>query len=110
MPYKSEYLHIPLVGLQDRRRKLTDEQRFEIKKLYATGDYSLNTLAGLFGVSKKTVLLLVNPASAETAREYKRDNWQRWQRSTEEQTAATRAHRLYKHSLFLAGELGGDKD
>ena len=30
MPYTHEVNHIKLVGLQDRRRKLTDEQKTEI--------------------------------------------------------------------------------
>lgn len=51
MPYKSQ--KIKLKGLQDRRKKLTDEQREEIKSLYGTGCYSLNGLAKRFEVSKK---------------------------------------------------------
>lgn len=58
MPYKSET--IPLRGLQDRRRKLTDEQKQLIGKEYETGNWSLNKLAKRFGVSKKTILLIVN--------------------------------------------------
>ena len=58
MPYKSE--KIKLNELQDRRRKLTSNQRKEIKKLYETGLYSLNDLAKRFGCSKKTVLLIVS--------------------------------------------------
>ena len=58
MPYKSE--KIKLKGLQDRRKRLTDEQRNEIKELYGSGFYSLNNLAKKFNVSKKTILLIVN--------------------------------------------------
>ena len=57
MPYKSE--KIKLKGLQDRRRRLTDEQRKQIKELYKTGIPSLNDLAKRFSVSKKTILLIV---------------------------------------------------
>ena len=63
MPYKSE--KIKLKGLQDRRKRLTDEQREVIKELYGTGLYSLNDLAKKFNVSKKTILLIVNKDSAE---------------------------------------------
>ena len=48
---------------QDRRRKLTDEQKEQIKDLYKTGEYSLNQLAQEYGVSKKLILLIVNPES-----------------------------------------------
>lgn len=103
MPYKSE--SIRLRGLQDRRRKLTDEQKETIKEMYATGSWSLNKLAQEFGVSKKTVLLLVNPASAEKAREYRQENWREFQGTKEERTRATREHRRYKQSLYLSGQL-----
>ena len=73
MPYKSE--KIKLKGLQDRRKKLTDEQREEIKKLYGTGCYSLNGLAKEYGVSKKTILLIVNPESKRKNDERIKDHW-----------------------------------
>ena len=66
MPYKSE--KIKLTGMQDRRRRLTDEERQEILEIYQSGLSSLKKLADAYGVSKKTVLLIVNPESAEKAR------------------------------------------
>lgn len=103
MPYKSETMR--LQGLQDRRRKLTDEQKATIKEMYSTGNWSLAKLGNEFGVSKKTVLLLVNQDSANKAKEYCKENWREFQRSKEERTAATREHRRYKQSLYLSGEL-----
>ena len=82
MPYKSE--KIKLQGLQDRRKRLTDAQREEIKKLYGTGQYSLNGLAKMFEVSKKTILLIVNKESAEKAKEYRKEHWREWQGTKEE--------------------------
>lgn len=82
MPRKSE--HIPLSEKQDRRIKLTKEQKEKIVGLYATGQYSLNVLADQFRVSKKTILLIVNPESATKAKQYRKDNWRRWQRTGEE--------------------------
>ena len=38
MPYKHEVNHIKLVGLQDRRRKLTEEQKTEIIRLRDAAD------------------------------------------------------------------------
>ena len=43
MPFKSEKIKLPQE--YDRRRKLTDEQKDEIKHKYSTGLYSLNNLA-----------------------------------------------------------------
>ena len=103
MPYKSE--KIKLTGLQDRRRRLTDEQRKEIKDLYSTGNFSLNQLAKVYEVSKKTILLIVNPVSAANAKQYRKENWRNWQRTGEEWNAVQREHRQYKQQLYMAGEL-----
>ena len=103
MPYKSE--KIKLKGLQDRRKRLTDEQRKEIKEWYATGCYSLNDLAKIFEVSKKTILLIVNENSAERAKQYRKEHWKEWQGTKEEHREAIKKTRRYKHSLMLKGEL-----
>lgn len=108
MPYKSE--KIKLKGLQDRRKKLTDEQREEIKELYGTGCYSLNDLAKKFGVSKKLILLIVNKDSAEKAKQYRKENWKEWQQTREEHSKAIKNTRRYKHSLMLKGELKENDD
>ena len=103
MPYKSE--KIKLQGMQDRRKRLTDEQREEIKELYSTGCYSLNDLAKIYEVSKKTVLLIVNKESAERAKEYRKEHWKEWARKGEEWNEIVREHRKYKQKLYLEGKL-----
>ena len=107
MPYKSE--KIKLSREQDRRVKLSDKQREEIKELYGTGFFSLNDLAKRFEVSKKTILLIVNPESAENAKRYRKENWREWQRKGEEWNEIIRNTRRYKQSLMLKGELKEDK-
>lgn len=103
MPYKSE--KIKLSKEQDRRVKLTDEQRAEIKELYETGCYSLNDLAKAFNVSKKTILLIVNKDSAEKAKQYRKEHWREWQRTGEEWNEIVREHRKYKQKLYKDGKL-----
>ena len=103
MPYKSE--KIKLKGLQDRRKRLTDEQREEIKNLYGTGCYSLNGLAKRFEVSKKTILLIVNSDSAEKAKQYRKEHWREWQRTGDEWNKIVREHRKYKQELYKEGKL-----
>ena len=103
MPYKSE--KIKLKETQDRRKRLTTEQRKEIEELYATGDYSLNGLAKMYEVSKKTILLIVNKDSAERAKQYRKDHWKEWQRKGEEHNKAIMNTRKYKQGLYLKGEL-----
>lgn len=107
MPYKSE--KIKLSGLQDRRKRLTDEQRKEIDILYGTGVYSLNDLAKKFGVSKKTILLIVNKDSAEKAKQYRKAHWRDWQRTGEERNEDVRNYRKYKQELYKDGKLKGDE-
>jgi predicted DNA-binding protein YlxM (UPF0122 family) len=107
MPYKSE--KIRLNEVQDRRKRLTTEQRKEIEELYATGCYSLNDLAKQYDVSKKTILLIVNKESAEKAKQYRKEHWREWQRKGEEHAEAIRNTRRYKQELYLKGELAEDK-
>lgn len=103
MPYKSE--KIKLSREQDRRVKLTDEQRAEIGKLYGTGCYSLNGLAKQYNVSKKTVLLIVNEESAEKAKQYRKEHWKEWQSTKEKHREAIKKTRKYKHELYKDGKL-----
>lgn len=103
MPYKSEKML--LSESQDRRKKLTAEQKTEIVSLYETGLFSLNQLAKQFEVSKKTILLIVNPESAFKAKQYRKENWKQWQRTGEEWNAIQREHRAYKQKLYKDGEL-----
>ncbi len=106
MPYKSE--KIKLTELQDRRKKLTSEQRKEIKDLYGTGCYSLNGLAKMFEVSKKTILLIVNEESAEKAKQYRKEHWREFQGTKEEHREAIKKTRHYKQSLYKDGKLKED--
>lgn len=103
MPYKSEKLK--LKETQDRRRKLTSKQREEIKNLYSTGYYSLNSLAKQFDVSKKTVLLIVNEESAAKAKQYRKEHWKEWHRTGKEHNEAINKTRKYKHELYQQGKL-----
>ena len=108
MPYKAE--KIKLKGLQDRRKKLTDEQRVEIRELYGTGLYSLNDLAKRFNVSKKTILLIVNDESAERAKQYRKEHWIEWHRTGKEHNEAIKNTRKYKYELYKNGELKEDDE
>lgn len=103
MPYKSEKLRLD--ETQDRRKRLTESQRIEIRKLYETGEYSLNDLAKKYNVSKKTILLIVNKESAEKAKQYRKEHWRDWQRKGEEWNNVIKEHRKYKQKLYLDGKL-----
>ncbi len=103
MPWKFE--KIKLSETQDRRRKLSNEQKNEIKDLYGTGRFSLNDLAKRFEVSKKTILLTVNPESKRKNDEYLKKHWKDFQQDKEERLKASKKTRHYKRELYIKGEL-----
>ena len=104
MSYTREVEHIKLVGLQDRRRKLTDEQKAEIIRLRDEG-WSLMKLAKEFEVSKKLILLIVNPESKAKNDKYIKDHWREFRQTREEHNESVKKTRRYKQELFLKGEL-----
>lgn len=103
MPYKSEKMHLP--EHLDRRRKLTAEQKDEIKHKYATGLYSLNGLAKEYSVSKKTVLLIVNPESKRKNSARIKEHWKDYAPTKSERNAIMKEHRHYKRKLYIEGKL-----
>ena len=104
MPQIHETNYIKLVGLQDRRRKLTDEQKAEIIRLRDEG-WSLMKLAKEFEVSKKLILLIVNPESKAKNDKYIKDHWREFQQTKEEHNEAVKKTRRHRQKLFLKGEL-----
>ena len=103
MPYKSEKLK--LHETQDRRRKLTDEQKEEIKKIYAEGKCGTRPLAKQFGVSRSTIQVIVNPAIKQRHHDYVANHWRDYRPTKEEWAETMKEHRHYKQELYLKGEL-----
>lgn len=103
MPYTAEKIMLP--DTLDRRKKLTMDERQEIRARYDAGDCSYNSLAREYGVSKKTVLLICNDDSAKTAKEYRKTHWANYPHSREYWASVTREHRQYKHRLHQLGEI-----
>ena len=106
MPYKSE--KIKLQGLQDRRRKLTDEQKEEIRAIYATGKVGQRPLAKQFGVSRSLIQIIVNPEIAEKKKQRMKEHWREYS-DREQLTKSVRNLRKYKQELYLKGELKEDE-
>ena len=103
MPYKSEKLELP--PNKDRRRKLTDEQKEEIKRIYAEGKCGTRPLAKQFGVSRSTIQVIVNPAIKQRQHDYVKEHWRDYRPSKEEWAETMKEHRHYKQELYLKGEL-----
>jgi transposase len=53
--YQNKMLDLPKRKQAGRKPCLTDEQIAEIKSIYATGDYTLQTLGKHYGVSHTTI-------------------------------------------------------
>ena len=103
MPYKSS--NIKLSEKQDRRRKLTDAQKEEIKRIYAEGNLGTRPIAKMFNVSRSTIQVIVNPAIAKRHHDRMAQHWKDYRPSKEEWAAIMREHRHYKHELYTKGEL-----
>ena len=103
MPYKSEKIKLP--PTKDRRRKLTDEQKEEIRLIYAEGKVGTRPLAKQFGVSRSLIQGIVNPDIAERNRQRTKDHWRDYRPSKEERAKTQREHRRYKQDLYLKGEI-----
>lgn len=103
MPYKSE--KIPLQPNQDRRRKLTEEQKAEILRIYEPGVCGMRPLAKQFGVSRTTIQIIVKPDRAARIKQRIKDHWRDYRPSNEEWAEIMREHRHYKQSLYVKGEL-----
>ena len=110
MPYKSE--KIKLSKEQDRRIKLTDEQRSAIRDKYATGLYSQRALASEYNVSRRLIQFILDDEKAKRAAEQLKDRKAdgRYKPTKEEWAATMREHRHYKQNLMLMGLLKDEEN
>lgn len=108
MPYKSE--KIKLSKEQDRRIKLTDKQRSEIRDKYTTGLYSQRALATEYNVSKRLIQFILDEEKAKIAAEQlkirRADG--RYKPTKEEWAETMKEHRHYKQKLYMEGKLKRD--
>ena len=96
MPYKFE--SIPVGRENDRRIKLTDEQRDEIRHKYSTGQYSQRQLASEYNVSRRLIVFILYPE-----RQRKVDSAKYY--STEKQRVYMQRHRDHKKKLYEEGKI-----
>ena len=103
MPYKSEKIKLP--PNKDRRHKLTDDQKTQIKAIYAEGGVGTRPLAKQFGVSRRIIQLIVNPEIKRKNDERIKEHWKDYRPTKEEWAATMREHRKYKQQLYLNKEI-----
>ncbi len=101
MPYKNTTLKIQ--EKDDKRVKLTASQRVEIYNLYNVyGAYSQRELAAMFGVSRRLITFITDPAKHK-ANLAIRDSKKYYDKDAN--TIAMKTHRDHKQRLYLKGEL-----
>ena len=103
MPYKSDKITIKGT-MYDRRRKLTDDQKSQIKGLFKDTGISIHSLAKNYGVSRGTIQLIVRPEKAQHAKEYRKKVWRKYV-DRQKLTEASRNLRHYKHELYKQGKI-----
>lgn len=103
MPYLSQKIKIQ--GTQyDRRRKLTEEDKAEIRAKYQAGGTSQRKLAREYGVSRRLIIFVLDPEKLKRNKEARkaRGGWQQYY-DKDEWRKTMREHRSYKQGLYLQG-------
>lgn len=108
MPYKAEKIKLPRE--YDRRIKLTEEQKDEIRHKYETGFYSQRQLAAEYNVSRRLITFVLDDSKrqrcAELFKERRKDG--RYTPSKQERNKTSREYRKYKAELYKQGKLKGE--
>jgi transposase-like protein len=94
------------IGLQDRRRKLTDEQRAEILKIRQETGAGYRTIARQFNVSRSLVRIVCDPVAAARVSARMAEHWREYKMSKKEKRERMRALRARKYDLYKRGQLG----
>lgn len=108
MPYKSDTEKIKIPRQYDRRVKITEEHKVEIKKLYDSG-MAIRAIAREFEAvcSRRSIQIILRPELKEHLAkafiERKKDG--RYTPGKSEWAATMREHRAYKYNLYKAGKL-----
>lgn len=87
---------------KDRRIKLTDAQRFEIRERHDMHGDSIYKLANEYGVSRRTIEFIIYPERLERCREQYKERRKdgRYALNPEKRRAAVRYHKEYKRKLL----------
>ena len=98
---------VKYIGPQDRRRKLTDEQRAEVLRIRQETGAGYRTIARQFGVSRSLVRLICDPEAAKRNQERMAATWRKYreQRAPVENAKAVRDWRRRKYKMYIANEL-----
>lgn len=103
MPRKSDEIAINNPSL-DKRVKLTDEDRINIKKEHDAGTISINALARKYNVSKRLIQFNLYPErQAKAKKDYAERRKDGRYYDKEKHTEAVKRHRDHKKELYQGG-------
>ena len=104
MPYKFETKKLLIKQENDKRRKLSNQQKDEIKEL--KGVYSQRVVASMFNVSRRTIVFIWYPERLEANKERRQERGgskKYYEKETHKEYI--KKHRRYKQELNLEGKL-----
>lgn len=104
-PYKKAET-LKFIGLQDRRRKLTDEQRAKILKIRQETGAGYRTIAKQFNVSRSLVRIICDPECAARVSARMAAHWREYKMTKKEKRERMRELRARKYDLYKRGLLG----
>lgn len=105
MPYKFEYSKLKIPKELDKRIKLDDDERKEIKKLY--GKISQRKLAKMFRVSRRLIIFIGDPEKYQRNKEARAERGGSMQYYDKaKHTARIRKFRERKKELYDLNKLG----
>jgi transposase len=100
MPYKFQTEKLLIPQSYDKRRKLSEEDKIDIRSMSRKG-YSQRELARMYNVSRRLIQFVINPQSLEENKERRKERGGSAQYYDKEtHTLAVRKHRNYKKDLY----------
>ena len=103
---RDKWLKTRVTRKYDRRIKLTEQAKEEIRKKYKPHEYSYQQLADEYGVSKRTIIFIVNPEKLEQNKEQRkmRGGWKQYY-DKKKWRQQMREHRSYMKKLMSQGKI-----
>ena len=103
MPYKFEQpnAHLKIKKEHDKRIKLSDDDKFDIKWLFEQEDFGIRSLARLFNVDKRTIQFILFPERQEISLQHRKERGGSkiyYQKNLH--TKQMKVHRHWKKELF----------
>lgn len=106
MSYKFETEKLKIRKEDDKRIKLSDDDKDNLKRLFSTGEYSIHELSNMFGVCRRTIQFILFPERYEKNKELRElRGGSKIYYDKETQKKYMKTHRQHKKDLYYQGKL-----